>query len=147
MRNRTFATLGTLALLASASAFGQQRFAADIPFEFHIENKVMPAGHYGVDLSDANTGGVLFLHCFTCRGGAFALTYRVGGGNDTPTNGRLVFNKYGDTYFLSAVWSGGRTEGIGMYQSKTERELARSTTKTARITPPAQTSVVILARR
>jgi hypothetical protein len=76
-----------------------------------------------------------------------ALTYGVGGGNDTPTKARLVFNKYGDTYFLSQVWSSGYAQGSALYQSKTERELARTTAKTARVTPAAQTSVVILARR
>jgi hypothetical protein len=36
MRNRSFATLGVLALLAAASAFGQSRLRYDIPFEFHF---------------------------------------------------------------------------------------------------------------
>ena len=34
MRNKSFAALGTLALLAAASAFGQQRLTVDIPFGF-----------------------------------------------------------------------------------------------------------------
>ena len=147
MRNKSFATLGTLALLAAASAFGQQSVPFDIPFEFHLANTVMPAGHYDVDLSAINTRGLLSVGCHGCRVRPMALTYGVGGGNDTPTNGRLVFNKYGDTYFLSEVWSSGYAQGSALYKSKTERELARTTAKTARVTPAAQTSVVLLARR
>ena len=37
---------GLLALLAAGSAFGQQRLTADIPFEFRLADKVMPAAHF-----------------------------------------------------------------------------------------------------
>ena len=51
MKNRSFATLGILALLAAASAFGQQKLRYDIPFEFHFPDAVMPAGQYDVDVA------------------------------------------------------------------------------------------------
>ena len=144
MRNKSFATLGTLALLAAASAFGQQRLAFDIPFEFHLENTVMPAGHYAVILAAQN---VLSVGCYDCRVSAFALTGNVGGGTNENTECRLVFNKYGDTYFLSEVWSGGRAQGSALNKSKTEREIARMTPGIARVTLPARTSQVLLAQR
>jgi hypothetical protein len=147
MRNRSFATLGTLALLAAASAFGQQRLPFDVPFAFSFADKVMPAGQYDVTLGANNTRGLLLVDCHACQTRAIDLTRNVGGGPNARTEGRLVFHKYGDTYFLSEVWLPGSRTGSGLYKSKTERELARTTAKTARITPPAQTSVVILARR
>jgi hypothetical protein len=45
MRIRSFTTLSTLALLAAASAYGQQALRVDIPFEFTVARTVMPAGH------------------------------------------------------------------------------------------------------
>ena len=147
MRNRSFATLGTLALLAAASAFGQERLTADIPFEFHIANTVMPAGHYDVDLSAINTRGSLTVGCRGCGVRPFASAYSVGGGPNENTECRLVFNKYGDTYFLSEVWSGGRAQGSALNKSKTEREIARMTPGIARVTLPARTSQVLLAQR
>jgi len=54
MTKRSFATLGTLALLAAASAFGQQRIRVDIPFEFHLAGTVLPAGQYEVNVGAHN---------------------------------------------------------------------------------------------
>jgi hypothetical protein len=107
----------------------------------------MPAGQYDVDLSAIYTRSLLTVRSDTCRVSAIAPTDKVDGDINTPTKARLVFNKYGDTYFLSELWSGGYAQGSALQKSKTERELARTTPGIARITPPAQTSVVILARR
>jgi hypothetical protein len=137
---RSFATFGALALLAAASAFGQnsgQRLTADIPFEFHVATGVMPAGHYEVTLSRSTVS----LDCFDCQARAIAGMISIGGGiNDARPDGRLVFTKYGSTYFLSEVWSPETAVGSALPKSKTEREVAR----TASLAP---TSQVLLARR
>ncbi len=148
MRNRSFATLGLLALLA-ASAFGQQvqKLVADIPFEFHYGNAVMPAGHYEVDLTAINVRGLVSVECYTCQVRAAALTNNVGGGPNAPTEGRLVFNKYGDTFFLAQVWAPGSVHGSALNKSKTEREISRTTPDVARFTLPVGTSHVMIARR
>jgi hypothetical protein len=140
MKNRSFATLGILALLAAGSAFGQQKLRYDIPFEFHFADAVMPAGQYDVDMTANNVQHLLAVDCRNCDARAFSLTYPIGGGNNEPNEGRLVFNKYGDTYFLSQVWTPGYSQGGALNKSKTEHEIAR-------ITSPAQTSQVIMARR
>jgi hypothetical protein len=147
MRNRTFATLGILALLAAASAFGQQKLRVDIPFEFHFADMVMPAGQYDVDTDAHNIRNLLSFDCNACRAHAIALPYAIGGGTDAPSEGRLVFNKYGDTYFFAELWVPGRVQGGALSKSKTERELARTTPDMARITVPARTSQVTIARR
>lgn len=147
MRNRSFATLGVLALLAAGSAFGQQKLRVDIPFEFHFANTVMPAGQYNVDADGRGVRDLLSIDCFACRAQALAHTYGIGGGTDLPTEGRLVFTKYGDTYFLSEVWIPGRAQGGGLSKSKTERELGRTTPDVARVILPARTSLVVSAHR
>ena len=144
MRKRSFATLGVLALLATASAFGQQRMRVDIPFEFHLMDNVMPAGQYIVDTAANN---VLSLDCRACRSHAVAAASGIGGGANLSDQGRLVFNKYGDTYFLSEVWTPGYTQGGSLSKSKTEREMARITPAVGRVTVAAGTSHVIIAQR
>ena len=144
MRKRSFATLGVLALLATASAFGQQRMRVDIPFEFHLMDNVMPAGQYIVDTAANN---VLSLDCRACRSHAVAAASGIGGGANLSTEARLVFNKYGDSYFLSEVWTPGYSLGEGLSRSKTEHEIAHTTPAVARITVPARTSHAIIARR
>lgn len=139
MRKRSFATLGLLALLAAVSAFGQ-RLTADIPFEFRLADKVMPAGHYGVTLGGHGVQGLVSVDCSTGSARGFALTSNIGGGDYARNEGRLVFKKYGDTYFLSEIWSPDRTQGSALLKTKTEREMARNT-------QPSETAQVLLALR
>jgi len=146
MRNRSFATLGILALLAASSAFGQDSLRVDVPFEFHVADAVMPAGLYYVGPSDRSTHNLLSLSCFDCESQAVTLTSPVGGGSDVATEGRLMFNKYGETYFLSEVWVPGSSYGRSLFKSRTEREIAR-TTPQAHVTVPAQAVHVTIARR
>ena len=128
-------------MLAAASAFGQQKLRVDIPFEFHVADAVLPAGQYDVDRDGRGMHNLLSLDCFACGSRAIALTYQIGGGDDVSDQGRLVFNKYGDTYFLSEVWVPGYAQGGVLNRSTGEQELARATVS-------ARTSrVVTIARR
>jgi len=44
----------------------------------------------------------------------------------TPKNkSTLVFNRYGDQYFLEQIWSGGEQEGTQVPQSRSERTIRR----------------------
>ena len=45
----------------------------------------------------------------------------------TPTTGKLVFNKYGDEYFLSQIWKAGSNRGNELRKSRREAEVAAST--------------------
>jgi hypothetical protein len=147
VRTRSIATLGILALLVAASAFGQQRLRADIPFEFHFGDTVMPAGQYDVHTDVSITRDVLSVDCLACQSHAFAVTIAIGGGAEPSAEGRLVFHKYGDTYFFAEVWVPGRTHGGALSESKTERELARAAPDVSRVVVPARTSRIVMARR
>jgi hypothetical protein len=147
MKKRSFVTLGTLALLAAASAFGQQRVRYDIPFEFHFLDTVMPAGQYDVNVATNNVRHLLSLECYACGVHTISATYGIGGAGNPPSQGRLVFNKYGETYFLSEVWTPGDSQGGGLIKSKTESETARATPSIARVTVPARKGQVTIARR
>ena len=140
MRNRTFATLGLLALLATASAFGQQhRGTFDIPFEFSTGGKVMPAGQY--ELIQATGLRSMELTCSACPAGVLFVTHPVGSYDRRISEARLVFNKYGDRYFLSSVSWPPSGVGSALPTSKTEHEAALR----AALAPTSQ--VVLVARR
>jgi hypothetical protein len=140
MKKKSIATFGLLALLGAAPAFGQQISRVDIPFEFRVGATVMPAGQYTV-AGSFGTNRMLFLRCYECGPRTVtALPHSIGGYHNQPTEGRLVFHKYGETYFLSQVWSSQGGPGDGLTESKSEREISRRASLT-------QTSVVLLARR
>jgi hypothetical protein len=146
MRKGSFATLGILALLAATSAFGQQKLQVAIPFEFHFADKVVSAGNYEVSMGSNGGGHLLSLECFACGAHVYSMTFPIGGGN-APAEARLVFNKYGDAYFLSEVWAPGISIGGGLSRSKTEREITRNTPDVTRVILVAQTGHVAVARR
>jgi hypothetical protein len=143
MRIRSFATIASLALLAATSLYGQH-VTADVPFEFQVGKAVLPAGHYevnrGVNRGFANNSDALTIACTDCKTSAiFAFTRRIDNPKEAEET-RLVFNRYGDRYFLSKIIFaslGGLNE---LKQSKTEREFARNT-------PKSEIGQVVLARR
>jgi len=140
MRNRTFATLGLLALLATASAFGQQhRGTFDIPFEFSAGGKSMPAGQY--EVTQATGLGSMELTCSACKAGVLSVTHAVGSYDTSISESRLVFNRYGDRYFLSSVSWPGSGVASTLPKSKIERHFVVE----ASLAPTSQ--VVLVARR
>ena len=80
------------------------------------------------------------LACYACKVDVRFLTHQVGSYSANNESSKLVFNKYGDKYFLASVWS---ANGVGgaLPTSKTEHEAVIS----ASLAPTSQ--VVLVARR
>ena len=143
MKTKSFATLGVLALLAAGTAFGQQMLSADIPFQFSYANQAMPAGHY--EVTHLNSGALL-VRSFTTGASAFAAVNNAGDVKAGEAQSCLVFNKYGDKYFLEEVRPpAGDNWASQVIMSKTEREVARGNGDVARVTIPARTGAVTVA--
>jgi hypothetical protein len=111
-------------LLAASAAFAQTKqgdVVADIPFPFVVARQTLPAGHYIVSPANADALGI---HDANNRG-TFVPTLNA----QRPVNDnscKLVFHRYGDTYFLSEVWVAGNSHGRTLFRSRAERELAES---------------------
>jgi hypothetical protein len=109
------------ALLATAlAAMGQTRIGdvtVDVPFAFNVAGQALPAGHYIV----APMGDTIRIFNSQTRG-LYVPTHSA---MRTESDGtKLVFHRYGDTYFLSAVWVTGNTTGRELFRSRAERESA-----------------------
>jgi hypothetical protein len=111
-----------LALLAAASVYaqGSQKLNVQVPFEFHMGNSMLPSGEYTVD--DA-APGVVRLRSADSKSAAMIITIPVQT-SDRPSEGKLVFNKYGDEYFLSKVWRAGSKTGSALPKTRREAEVA-----------------------
>ena len=114
------------ALVAPLSA-QSLRLTANIPFEFMVAGKTLPAGQY--TMSNGSDPYVVILQGGDHRGGALTLTNHenVLRTNDPASVTRLEFNKYGDHYFLSEVIDGYREIGYTVPMTRAERELAKTT--------------------
>jgi hypothetical protein len=108
-------------LLALASAIGQTSpgdLVVDVPFAFVVAKQTLPAGHYIVQALDGDH--VRIFNSQTT--GLYVPTHEA---VRTKTDGsKLVFHRYGDTYFLSAVWVTGNSLGRELFRSPAERELS-----------------------
>ena len=116
----------TLALtLAVVSANGQSaanRVVANVPFEFSVGYKTLPAGDYSVR-SIISTGNGLLIQSNDGKISALRLSEVTRPIKEKP-KARLVFHRYGQRYFLAEVWNGVDNAGRQLTKSQEERALA-----------------------
>jgi hypothetical protein len=129
---RGFAKLGLLAVMmivaAGASAKAQSldyRLTANIPFEFSVAGKTLPAGKYWISRAQQSQGDTV-LQIRSTDGSANVLRLTIPVNSlDPMRNAALIFHRYGDEYFLSEVWPKGGSIGREFPKSRVERELER----------------------
>ena len=115
--------LGILLPFAVVDVVAQtnQELVADIPFEFSVCNEQLPAGTYKVRrFSSANTH-VMLVRSDESRSVIVACGHEIRVQKQVPT-GKLIFNRYGDKYFLSELWLGEIT-GTELFRSEQEQAL------------------------
>jgi hypothetical protein len=114
---RTLVTLGLSAVLSPVALLAQDRMTANIPFEFSIGAKSFAAGEYAVKRVNDH---VLMIQSIKDGTGVYAPVLPA----DTTKNAGspvLLFNKYGDSYFLAKV--SGDDRGWKLFPSRMEKEL------------------------
>lgn len=105
------------------AAFGQAaqfQLLADVPFDFHISGKLLPAGTYRITPLGAHS--VIVAAMEPAGPHAAALTNPSGGGA-VHDRSELIFNRYGSQYFLRQVWRAGVDTGRDLPASRPEREV------------------------
>jgi hypothetical protein len=109
-----------------------------IPFSFVAENRTLPAGEYVI----SRIGGGMEVMRLAQNDGSGLVTL-------IPTHlqarvrkdhGRLIFNRYGDRYFLSEVWCADDKVGYRLRRSSAEDEIASGgpSERVSVLTPPAK---------
>ena len=113
----------TMALLAALAAMAQGpsgNVLVTIPFEFVIDGHHMQPGRYVVSKA---ANGVLLIHDMDVADNRMFLSVHTIESR-APKDAKLVFHRYGDTYFLAEVWSGNNnTIGRELIKSKAEKEI------------------------
>ncbi len=131
-----FSVLTMVLLMASGAANAQlgstTELRFNVPFDYNVGKATMKAGNCFIQ--HAGTQNALLI-----RGNgssAFTLSGSVSGKAGSTT--KLVFNKYGDQYFLAQVWMQGEETGAQLPRSSTENEL---------MSKASRHSVVIVAQK
>jgi hypothetical protein len=111
-------------MVSPTQGFAQgNEMRVNVPFAFHNGSQVMPAGVYTVSIESQ--------HMILLRGYA-----RSGYVTANPESGRaaakgkLVFQRYGNQYFLREVWPAQSDTGEKCTKSKLEREVEIAQRKT-----------------
>ncbi len=133
MRKQVVQTLGQLSLVVaialtvfSVSAVAQSLdlpMRAKVPFEFKVGAKTFPAGEYSFQRSNMNSGDLIVrVNNIESDRNAFPMTIPVVR-YTAQEKGSVVFNRYGDEYFLAEIWAAGATTGRALPRSNEEREV------------------------
>jgi hypothetical protein len=109
-----------LALVISAPmSQAQSRVIANVPFAFSLEQSSMPAGGY--EISWVNQHVIAVQNLETRQSRFVIASVHVQASQAQPP--KLVFQKYGDHYFLRQIWDSSGAHGIELPASKAEKEL------------------------
>jgi hypothetical protein len=112
--------LGLVGIFATASASAQSKLYFEAPFEFHLGKDTLSAGKY--ELRKLDYGKYLLKSVETNKSRIVLFDVALSN-KDEAANERIVFNRYGETYFLRGVFERQGAEGREIFESKYEKQL------------------------
>jgi hypothetical protein len=114
-------TLTMLPTLAAAQLHSNERIVAQVPFEFTVANKIVPAGEYSVR-SAVQDGSVLMIQNVGAKVGLMTGNF-LDETKKPADNYVMVFKKYGTQHFLWQIRIKGSRAICRLPESKAEKEL------------------------
>ena len=124
---RTFTMLSLVLMLTAVSVCAQSERSkfTNIPFNFIVGQKTLPAGEYTVEPNRKDSHNVWLVQSREGNATALFATMPVRA-NQTQEETKLVFHRYGDQYFFSQIWTLGGNTGRELLMPRLERELAKN---------------------
>jgi hypothetical protein len=116
--------VGSMAVAARAQTGGRTQLIANIPFEFSVGTKTLPAGEYTVrQLNPASDHAVLQLRS---RDGSASAMVQMGSViGKAQESAKLIFRRHGNQYFFAQAWVDGENSGLQAPKSPAERAAER----------------------
>lgn len=116
----------TLALAAASAvvANGQskQKLIAQVPFDFVVAEKTLRTGEYHVRAVNQD-GDAISIE--SVDGDQVLRLSSSKERSDRQMTAKLVFHRYGNTYFLSQIWMAGESIGRELPKTRGERAIER----------------------
>jgi hypothetical protein len=116
--------VGSMALAAQAQTGGSRQLIANIPFNFNVGTRTLPAGEYIV--MQVNVASDRAILQFRSKDGTARILIQTSpliGKAEEST--RLVFNRYGANYFFAQAWIDGSSNGSQAPKPRAERDVER----------------------
>ena len=136
MKSRNILVALCVVVFATSLVAQRTTLRADIPFQFYVGDKVLPAGHYNV--LQLNDSAMILQLSDTSVSRAFT-THST---QRDAVNGKpvMIFRQIGGTYFLSQVWKDSGSQGRELPVAKVQTQIAREGLRSAEV-------VVLMARK
>ena len=134
-----------LALAITAPARAQlpgTAMRANIPFDFIVNGKTLSAGNYEIKRLNDEPEGLIIRSVDNKHDHAVFETESMQE-NRMRRHDQIVFNRYGDSYFLSEVLTGGMETGRLLAPTRAERQLRRETQMASNNTQPQTVSIAL----
>jgi len=102
----------------------------NIPFQFQAGESVLPAGNYTIRM--VNNSDLAFMQITSKDHPSTSAIFRVHEKDlaSAPTENEVVFNKYGDHYFLAQVFDEGDPSGSEVVESSYEQKISKAAAET-----------------
>jgi hypothetical protein len=96
----------------------------NIPFQFHAGNAKLPPGKYVIHMLDND---FTVMEISSVDGSTSALfQVKDAETNSEPAKSELIFNKYGNRYFLAKLFDEGNPSGSQVLESPYEERISRA---------------------
>ena len=128
MKKQIFSAVVTgclLALMITVPAHAQMpgtTMRATIPFDFIVRGKTLSAGNYEIKRISDSPEGLIIRNANEKRDHVIFETEPVET-REIPNTSEIVFHRYGDSYFLAEVLTGGEETGQELAPTRAERRL------------------------
>ena len=97
----------------------------NIPFQFHAGNAKLPAGKYRIHMLDDSD--LTVMEIISADGSTSALfQVQESDANSAPAKSELIFNKYGNRYFLAKLFDEGNPNGSEVLKSRYETKMSQA---------------------
>ncbi|HEY8563732.1 MAG TPA: hypothetical protein VIL74_25360 [Pyrinomonadaceae bacterium] len=115
--------LGLAAIFGSASAANAQtKMTFEAPFEFHVGKDKLAAGKYALIRMDY---GKYLLKGVEGEESRIVVFDNSLSNKDQSADQRVVFNRYGETYFFRGIFERQGAEGRELFESKYEKQVRK----------------------
>jgi len=101
---------------------------ADVPFDFIVGNKTLPAGEIIARRLNSAEAGPMEISNLVDGQVALRMGHRMTG-SEATSRGKLVFHRYGDRHYLAEIWVPGY-KAIEIIKSNGERAIERELRRT-----------------
>jgi hypothetical protein len=128
MKQRVLCLLGFIGVVLGMSTISAQaqiigQLEADIPFTFHAGGAKLPPGKYIIRVLDGSDLSAMEIQSADDRTSAL-FEVREAQASTTPKKAELVFNHYGNRYFLSKLFDGGGKVGSAVVEAGYSKQYA-----------------------